>query len=138
MAWEQSTWHPFAVGRRPRILLVDDSVAPRRLLAEVLLRDGFEVSEASEGIEGLYKVRSTSFDMIITDIHMPAMDGLAFLRELRKLPQYERTPVIVLTSDVSANRIREMRDAGASAWLEKPPNLTSIAGLARSVIDRAS
>jgi two-component system chemotaxis response regulator CheY len=118
-----------------RILLVDDSAPARRRLAETLSANGFDVSEASEGIEGLYRARATSFDMVITDIHMPAMNGLAFLRELRKLNTYDGTPVIVLTSDISKDRIQEVRQAGGSAWLEKPPNLSTIADLVRSTID---
>jgi two-component system chemotaxis response regulator CheY len=123
------------MGRADRVLLVDDSVGARGRLARVLSTSGFEVGEASEGLEGLYKARSNTFDLIITDVHMPAMDGLAFLRELRKLDQYAHIPVIVLTSDFSKDRIQEAKRAGANAWLEKPPNLATIAGLVRSTID---
>ncbi len=124
--------------RGQRILLVDDAVATRRRIAQVLRAIGFEVTEASEGVEGLYKARATAFDMVITDIHMPAMDGLAFLRELRKLDEYQRTPILVLSSDASKDRIQEVRQAGGSAWIEKSANLTNIAELVRSTMESVS
>lgn len=126
------------MGRAAHILLVDDSAAARRPLAEVLSKGGFEVSEASEGVEALYKARAAAFDMIITDIHMPAMDGITFLKELRKLSQYGRTPVVVLTSDVSASRIDQMRQAGGSGWLEKPPDLSTIVDLVLTTLENSS
>jgi two-component system chemotaxis response regulator CheY len=116
-------------------LLVDDSVGARGRLKQVLSAGGFEVSEASEGVEGLLRARQQSFALVMTDVHMPTMDGLTFIKELRKLPQYATTPVIVLTSDFSKERIKQVKEAGGSAWLEKPPNLGTVASLVRGTID---
>jgi two-component system, chemotaxis family, chemotaxis protein CheY len=79
-----------------------------------------QFSEAGDGQEGLWKARLTTHDLVITDLHMPRMDGLDFLRQLRKLPGYATVPVLVLTSDPSRERLRESRQAGASGWLIKP------------------
>jgi two-component system, chemotaxis family, chemotaxis protein CheY len=106
-----------------RVLVVDDSSVARRQLREALEAVGISVSEASEGVEALWRARQQLYDLIITDIHMPAMDGLQLLRELRKLPGNERTPVYVLTSDGSRERLAEGRAAGATAWIVKPANI---------------
>ncbi len=112
---------PSLVG--PRVLTVDDSSVSRRQIRNALEGAGICVSEASEGVEALWRARQQTFDLILTDIHMPTMDGLEFIRELRKSPGYEQTPVYVLTSDGSRERLAEGRAAGATAWLVKPPNL---------------
>jgi two-component system chemotaxis response regulator CheY len=106
-----------------RVLTVDDSSVARRQIRDALEAAGVSVSEAAEGVEALWRARQQSFDMIITDIHMPAMDGLQLIRELRKSPGYERTPIYVLTSDGSRDRLVEGRAAGATAWIVKPANI---------------
>ena len=75
-------------------------------------------------MEGLWRARQQPpFDLVLTDIHMPTMDGLEFIRELRKSPGYDATPIYVLTSDGSRDRLAEGRAAGATAWVIKPPNV---------------
>lgn len=106
-----------------RVLTVDDSSVARRQIRQALEAAGLEVAEAAEGIEALWKARQQAFDVVLTDIHMPTMDGLEFVRELRKNPGYERTPVYVLTSDGCKERLAEGKAAGATAWIIKPPNL---------------
>ena len=111
---------------RSRILVVDDSAASRDVLCSTLRQAGFQTTEATEGSEGLWRARSSMFDAILTDIHMPTMDGLEFIRLVRRLPGYSKTPVFVLTSDVSRARFAEGREVGATAWLVKPPNLLAL------------
>ncbi len=119
---------------KPCILIVDDSSASREILCAGLRRAGFQTAEATEGSEGLWRARTQSFDAVLTDIHMPTMDGLQFIRELRKLPGYKKTPVFVLTSDVSSARYAEGREVGATAWLVKPPNLVSLIAVVREAL----
>jgi two-component system chemotaxis response regulator CheY len=111
---------------KTRILVVDDSATSREVLCSSLRQAGFQTTEAMEGSEGLWRARSSTFDAVLTDIHMPTMDGLEFIRQLRRLPGYAKTPVFVLTSDVSRARFAEGREVGASAWLLKPPNLLAL------------
>ena len=120
--------------RRPRILVVDDSSASREVLCGALTRAGFTTSEATEGSEALWRARTQSFDAVLTDIHMPTMDGLEFIRQLRRLPGYDKTPVFVLTSDVSRARFAEGRQVGATAWLVKPPNLMALVTAVRDAL----
>ena len=120
----------------PRVLMVDDSSTSRRQLRLALEKAGIVVAEASEGVEALWRARQQSYDLVLTDIHMPTMDGLEFIRHLRRLPGYSKVPVFVLTSDVSRTRFAEGREVGATAWLVKPPNLVSLVAAIRDALGR--
>jgi len=105
-----------------RILIVDDSASARDQVRDALSSTmTVQFSEAADGQEALWKARNTPHDLVITDLHMPTMNGMEFLRQLRMLPGYATVPVLVLTSDPSAERLKESRKAGASGWLVKPP-----------------
>ncbi len=104
-----------------RVLVVDDSVSARRQIRDALCPAGIQVVEASEGREALWKAKSETFGLVITDVHMPTMDGITLVRELRQMPGYDAVPILVLTSDISKERFAEGKTAGANAWLVKPP-----------------
>jgi len=125
------------ISTKARVLVVDDSAASREVLCSTLRQAGFQLTEASEGSEGLWRARSTQFQAILTDIHMPTMDGLEFIRQLRRLPGYATTPVFVLTSDVSRARFAEGREVGATGWLVKPPNLLALVTAVREALTSA-
>jgi two-component system, chemotaxis family, chemotaxis protein CheY len=110
-----------------RVLLVDDSAPFRRQVGGALEASGLSVVEATEGMEGLWRARSEGvFDLVLLDIHMPNMDGLTFIREVRKLTGYANVPIVVVTSDGSRERRLEGRSVGATAWLLKPPDLPGL------------
>src|SRR4051812_16810631 len=108
------------------ILVVDDSVTTRSLLRAAFEANGARVVEAENGREGLWRARAERVDLIVCDIHMPVMDGLAMIQELRKQPEYAHTPVFVLTSDATHSRAAESKKAGADAWVVKPANPASL------------
>lgn len=117
---------------KPRILVVDDSATTRKQLCPGLQQAGMVVVEASDGSEALWRAREQEFDLILTDIHMPAMDGLAFVQRLRELPRHVNTPVVALTSDGSRERRDEGKKLGIRAWVLKPPDIpVLIEGLRR-------
>jgi two-component system chemotaxis response regulator CheY len=102
------------------ILIVDDSALIRAQLRTVLEAKAVRVVDAENGSEGLWRAREGVFDLVIADIHMPVMDGIRMVEELRKLPDYATTPIFILTSDAACSRAEEGKAAGANAWLLKP------------------
>jgi two-component system chemotaxis response regulator CheY len=120
-----------------RVLLVDDSAPFRRQVGSALEASGLSVVEATEGFEAMWRARAdATFDLVLLDIHMPSLDGLTFMREVRKLPGYADVPIIVLTSDGSRERRLEGRAAGATAWLLKPPDLPGLINAVHSALLR--
>lgn len=122
------------MSQKPRILVVDDSATTRKQLCPGLERAGMVVVEASDGSEALWRAREQEFDLILTDIHMPAMDGLAFVQRLRELPKHKSTPVVALTSDGSRERRDEGRKLGIRAWVLKPPDIPALIDGLRRVL----
>ena len=104
------------------ILIVDDSAVARSQLRVAFEAKGAKVIEAENGREGLWRARAESVDLVFTDVHMPVMDGLQMVQELRKCAEYAATPIFVLTSDAAATRAAEGKKAGANAWIVKPIN----------------
>jgi two-component system, chemotaxis family, chemotaxis protein CheY len=102
------------------ILLVDDSETSRAPLRNTLVAHGARVIEAENGKQGLLRARTEPVDLIFSDIHMPVMDGLQMIRELRMLREHAKTPIFVLTSDASGLRATEGKNAGATGWIVKP------------------
>jgi len=102
------------------ILTVDDSVSIRRAIKIALTDEGYVVTEAADGAEGLRQAGAGKFDMIITDVNMPVMDGLTMIRELRKKPSHAGVPILVLTTESDADMKAEAKAAGATGWVTKP------------------
>ncbi len=104
-----------------KVLIVDDSTMLRDMLSYALNEGGYsDVIEAVDGVDGLEKAKSTKFDLIITDINMPNMDGLTYIEELRKIPDYGSTPILVLTTERSDEMKTKGKAAGATGWIVKP------------------
>jgi two-component system chemotaxis response regulator CheY len=105
-----------------RILTVDDSAAMRQMVEVTLTSAGYDVEQARDGREALDIAHNTSFDLVITDVNMPEMDGLTLVRQLRGMPGYKHTPLLVLTTEGTTERKMEGREAGATGWIVKPFN----------------
>lgn len=103
-----------------RILTVDDSVSIRQMVASTLRGCGFEVVETADGEEALAIARTQRFDLVLTDVNMPHMDGIALVRALRTLPDYRFTPILVLTTESGDAIKAQGKAAGATGWLVKP------------------
>lgn len=106
----------------PRILTVDDSVAMRQMVSATLTSAGYEVVQACNGREALQVATQHPVDLVITDVHMPQMDGIDLVRELRAMANYRTKPLLFLTTESAASRKLEGRDAGATGWMMKPFN----------------
>ncbi|MBS0418260.1 MAG: response regulator [Proteobacteria bacterium] len=105
-----------------RILAVDDSAAMRQMVGITLSGAGHEVEQAADGCEALQKAEAMRFDLVITDVNMPKMDGITLVRELRGLQSYKYVPLLVLTTEATAERKQAGKAAGATGWLVKPFN----------------
>lgn len=102
-----------------RILIVDDSASVRQVAGIALARAGYEVVEATDGQDALGKLVG-KLHLIISDVNMPRMDGISFLKAVKAHPSYKFTPVIMLTTESGEDKKSAGRAAGAKAWIVKP------------------
>jgi two-component system chemotaxis response regulator CheY len=118
------------------ILTVDDSASIRMTTKISLSNAGYTVTEAVDGSDGLAKAKGGSFDLIITDLNMPVMDGLTMIEELRKLPEHMGVPIIFLTTESDADLKARAKAAGATGWLTKPFDPENLIKITRKVLGR--
>jgi two-component system chemotaxis response regulator CheY len=104
------------------ILAVDDSASMRQMVAFTLKGAGHEVIEAGDGEEAYGIAQRKSVNLVITDVNMPKMDGIALTRKLRTLPGYKFTPILTLTTESTAEKKQAGKAAGATGWIVKPFN----------------
>jgi len=104
------------------ILVVDDSASIRQMVAYTFQSVGYKVIEAADGIEGLAKAHAHDIDLVLSDQHMPNMDGLTLVNTLRDHPKYGSTPILMLTTEGNESMKMQGREAGANGWLVKPFN----------------
>ncbi|NRB37035.1 MAG: response regulator [Pseudomonadales bacterium] len=102
------------------ILAVDDSRAMRALVTMTLERAGCIASVAEDGEQALLAAQEQNFDVIITDINMPVMDGLTLIGELRQLANYKTIPILVFSTEACIDIRRRGMEAGATGWILKP------------------
>jgi len=102
------------------ILAVDDSRTMRDMVEFTLKSAGYGVVLAEDGQKGLEKLAANRVDVIITDINMPVMDGITFVREVRKQDRFKATPILILTTESSQDMKDKGRAAGATGWIVKP------------------
>ena len=102
------------------VLTVDDSRAIREMLRLALTEAGFRVVQANDGAHGLDVLEVERPDLIVTDINMPVMDGFGFIENVRRRAAHRATPILVLTTEVDAEKRLRARQAGATGWIVKP------------------
>jgi two-component system, chemotaxis family, chemotaxis protein CheY len=102
------------------IITVDDAATMRKMISFTLKGAGHEVLEAADGVEALKTLQTRAVDMVITDVNMPNMDGITLTRSLRALPQFARTPIVLLTTESAPEKKAEGKAAGATGWIVKP------------------
>ena len=108
------------------VLAVDDSRTMRDMIALALRDQGFDVTVAEDGIHGLEVLEDADPDVIITDINMPRMDGFGFIDAVRNRDRSRMTPILVLTTESSAELKARARNAGATGWIVKPFEPTAL------------
>ncbi|MDP2962619.1 MAG: response regulator [Sulfurimicrobium sp.] len=102
------------------IMIVDDSATLRQVVSIALRNAGYDVIEGCDGKDALAKLTGQKVHLVISDVNMPNMDGITFVTELKKLPAYKFTPVIMLTTEAGEDKKASGQAAGAKAWVVKP------------------
>lgn len=102
------------------ILVVDDSISFRQVVGMALRGAGYEVIEGSDGKHGLSFLDGRKIHLIVSDVNMPVMDGIAFATAAKALPVYKFTPIIMLTTEAGAEMKERGKAAGVRAWIVKP------------------
>ncbi|GAB3378263.1 response regulator [Spongiibacter taiwanensis] len=119
------------------ILAVDDSPSMRQLVAMTLRRAGHDVVLAEDGLDAIRVASDQDVDLVITDVHMPQMDGIRLIRELRGMPSYRFTPILVLTTESAGDMKMAGKEAGATGWIVKPFNADALLKVLDRVLEPA-
>ena len=118
----------------PTILAVDDSASMRQMVTFTLKSAGFDVTDAVDGVDALGKAKTAKFDLVLTDVNMPNMDGISLIKELRVLPNYKFTPILMLTTESGTDKKMEGKSAGATGWIVKPFNPDQLLATIKKVL----
>ncbi len=116
------------------ILTVDDSNSVRQMVRFTLNKAGYDVIEASDGRDAITKSHSRPVDMVITDLHMPHMDGIELIRNMRSTRQTRYVPIIMLTTETQQDKKTQGKTAGATGWIVKPFTPEQLLSVVRKVL----
>jgi len=106
----------------------------RQMVSFTLKKAGFDVTEAKDGQEALEIAKSSQFDVVISDVNMPVMDGITLVQNLRGLPQFKFTPILMLTTESGTDKKTEGKAAGATGWIVKPFNPEQLLAVIKKVV----
>lgn len=118
------------------ILTVDDSASIRVTIKIALQGAGYVVAEAENGADGIAKANSGNYDLIITDLNMPVMDGLTMIEKLRQMPAHAGVPIVFLTTESDEGMKQRAKAAGATGWLTKPFNPEQLVKICKKVLGK--
>ena len=117
-----------------KILIVDDDKTTRKLLSLYLKGSGFEVVTAENGLNALEKLGSDTFQLVLTDLNMPYMDGIEFLKAMKSNPGTSNIPALMLTTETDEEERQRAIDAGADGYLSKPVTAEVVAAKIRQMV----
>ncbi|MFT5594067.1 MAG: two-component system chemotaxis response regulator CheY [Oceanicoccus sp.] len=117
-----------------KILAVDDSASMRQMVSFTLKGAGHDVLEACDGVEALNLANQQGVDLVLSDVNMPNMDGIELCRNLRQLPSYKFTPILMLTTESAGDKKLEGKSAGATGWIVKPFNPEQLLSTIKKVL----
>jgi len=116
------------------VLTVDDSPSICQMIKLVLAPAGHTVVAAGDGAQGLAKAKAQPFDLVITDLNMPVMNGMAMIRAMRALPAFAGVPIVFLTTESDASVKSEAKAAGATGWITKPFQQDQLVAIVKKVL----
>jgi len=125
-----------AAPARARVLLVDDSISVRRFVGQMLEKANFEVTTAADGADAITRVTAAEFDLVITDLEMPRVNGYELIDDLRRRPATRKLPIIVLTTRAGDKHVALARQLGVEHYVTKPVEEQTFVSLVTSVIRR--
>lgn len=102
------------------VLIVDDSESIREVVNFTLQNEGYEVLVGVDGMDALKYLDGRTIDIVITDLHMPNLDGLGLIRKVREIDAYKHIPILFLTTESQTEKTMEAKEAGATGWIIKP------------------
>ncbi|MCO7226120.1 response regulator [Pleionea sp. CnH1-48] len=117
-----------------KILAVDDSSSMRQMVAFTLKSASYDVDEAADGKQALGLAQANKYDVVISDVNMPVMDGIELVTQLRQLPAYKFTPILMLTTESTADKKMAGKKAGATGWIVKPFNPEQLISTVQKVL----
>lgn len=116
------------------ILIVDDSASLRQVVGISLRNAGYDVIEAADGRDALFKLTGQKVHLMISDVNMPNMDGISFLKSVKQNPAYKFTPVVMLTTESAEEKKKDGQAAGAKAWVVKPFKPEQLLGVVQKLV----
>ena len=116
------------------ILIVDDSASLRQVVCIALRGAGYEAIEARDGQDALAKLNGQKVHLIVSDVNMPNMDGISFVKAVKALPAYRFTPIVMLTTESQAEKKAQAQAAGAKAWVLKPFNPSQLLTVVQKLV----
>lgn len=117
-----------------KILVVDDAITMRQLVAATLKSAGYDVVDAKDGKDALAKLENDRFNLIVSDLNMPNLDGIGLIKAVKAEPKHKFTPIVMLTTESQAEKKEEGRQAGAKAWIVKPFKPADLLAVVKKII----
>lgn len=117
-----------------KAITIDDSASMRQMVRMTLKQTGFDVLEAENGQAALDLLKTTQVDLVICDVNMPILNGIETTRRLRAMPNYKRTPIVLLTTESEDSKKMAGRQAGATGWIIKPFQPTQLQKVVQRVL----
>ena len=116
------------------ILIVDDSASVRQVVSIALKGAGYDVIEGCDGRDALGKLDGRKIHLIISDVNMPNMDGISFVKAVKQMAAYKFTPIVMLTTESQESKKKEGQEAGAKAWIVKPFKPDQLLGVVQKLV----
>lgn len=116
------------------IMIVDDSASLRQVVGIALRNAGYDVLEGCDGKDALSKLKGQKVHLMISDVNMPNMDGISFVKAVKQNPSYKFTPIVMLTTETADGKKAEGQAAGAKAWVTKPFKPEQLLGVVQKLV----
>ncbi|MBB3951648.1 MULTISPECIES: response regulator [Aureimonas] len=116
------------------VLCVDDSASVRQMVSFTLESAGYAPDTAVDGADAITKLEQNKYQLIITDLNMPNLDGIGMIRKVRQMPQHAGLPIVMLTTESDEAKKMEGKAAGATGWIVKPFDQTKLVAVVNKLI----